>query len=132
MQSWPIHSLSLQAHRPQILTSTPDARAIALALPAGESLQEHEVHERAWVIVIEGEVEVLTPTGEATGLERGTLFAFEPNERHEVRARQDARLLLLLTPWPGTGHPGAMSLEDKAEARARAREHAGPDPASQQ
>ena len=26
---------------------------------------------------------------------------------HEVRARSDARLLLVLAPWPGDGHPGA-------------------------
>ena len=25
----------------------------------------------------------------------------------EVRARSDARLLLVLAPWPGEGHPGA-------------------------
>jgi hypothetical protein len=30
-----------------------------------------------------------------------------PQERHEVRATEDALLLLLLAPWPGPGHPGA-------------------------
>ena len=28
-----------------------------------------------------------------------------PNERHEVRAKSDARLVLILAPWPGAGHP---------------------------
>jgi len=37
----------------------------------------------------------------------GLLAVFEPGERHEVRARSDARLLLVLAPWPGEGHPGA-------------------------
>jgi hypothetical protein len=32
---------------------------------------------------------------------------FDPGERHEVRAVSDARLLLVLAPWPGAGHPGA-------------------------
>ena len=32
---------------------------------------------------------------------------FDPKERHEVRAVTDARLLLVLAPWPGEGHPGA-------------------------
>jgi hypothetical protein len=32
---------------------------------------------------------------------------FDPHERHEVRATRDARLLLVLAPWPGDGHPGA-------------------------
>jgi hypothetical protein len=32
---------------------------------------------------------------------------FDPNERHAVTAKSDARLLLVLAPWPGNGHPGA-------------------------
>jgi hypothetical protein len=32
---------------------------------------------------------------------------FDPHERREVRATSDARLLLVLAPWPGDGHPGA-------------------------
>ncbi len=43
MQSWDITA----PHTPQILSSSDDARAIVLDLPAGEGLQEHEVHERA-------------------------------------------------------------------------------------
>jgi quercetin dioxygenase-like cupin family protein len=35
----------------------------------------------------------------------GFLAHFEPGERHEVRATSDARLLLILSPWPGEGHP---------------------------
>jgi len=35
------------------------------------------------------------------------MAVFDPGERHEVRARSDARLLLVLAPWPGDGHPGA-------------------------
>jgi hypothetical protein len=37
----------------------------------------------------------------------GLLAVFDPAERHAVRARSDARLLLVLAPWPGAGHPGA-------------------------
>jgi len=33
------------------------------------------------------------------------LAVFDPGERHEVRARTDARVLLVLAPWPGQGHP---------------------------
>jgi hypothetical protein len=32
---------------------------------------------------------------------------FDPRERHTVTARTDTRLLLVLAPWPGDGHPGA-------------------------
>ena len=45
MNSWNVNDLELKAHAPQILSSTKDARAIALAIPAGESLQDHQVHE---------------------------------------------------------------------------------------
>jgi quercetin dioxygenase-like cupin family protein len=37
----------------------------------------------------------------------GFFVVFDPGERHEVHARSDARLLLVLAPWPGDGHPGA-------------------------
>ena len=33
-------------------------------------------------------------------------------------------LLLLLTPWPGDGHPGGMTLEEKGAAREDAAERA--------
>ena len=35
----------------------------------------------------------------------GFLAAFDPNERRELLATEDALLLLLLSPWPGKGHP---------------------------
>jgi quercetin dioxygenase-like cupin family protein len=125
MQSWDLKALDAEPHQPRILTSAEDARTIMLCLPAGEELQEHEVHERARVIVVEGEVHVTTPSGEAIPAGAGHLFEFDPGERRTITAGSDARLLLLLTPWPGDGHPGAMTLEQKGEARQRAAEHRG-------
>lgn len=124
MKSWDLRTIEAEPHEPQILSSGGDARAIVLNLPAGEQLQEHEVHERARVIVIDGEVEVSTPDGESVSAGSGHLFEFAPAERREIAARSDALLLLLLSPWPGDGHPGAMTLEQKAEARERAAERA--------
>ena len=77
-----------------------------LHLPAGESLQDHQVHERAHLVVVEGEVDVVRDGETVTG-GPGLLAVFDPGERHEVRARSAARLLLVLAPWPGDGHPGA-------------------------
>jgi len=120
MQSWNLKAVEAEPRQPQILASADDARTIVLSLPAGEQLQEHEVHERARLLVIEGEIEVESVEGETVAAADGHLFEFAPGERHTVSARSDARLLLMLSPWPGDGHPGAMTLEQKAEVRERA------------
>ena len=120
MKSWDIAAIELQAHAPQILSSTDDARAIVLQIPRGEALDEHQVHERAWLAVIDGEVEISTSDGERVTGGTGLFAEFDPAERHTVTARSDARILLLLTPWPAPDHPGAMTLEDKANARENA------------
>lgn len=120
MKSWDLRELDVTPHQPEILSTTDDSRAIVLHLPGGEQLGEHEVHERAWVVVLDGEIEMSTPEGERIRARNGHLFELAPRERHEVTAVADARLLLLLTPWPGDGHPGAMTLEAKGEARERA------------
>ena len=124
MKTWELGKLDLRPHAPQILSSTDDARAIAIEIPADESMQDHQVHERAWVAVVEGEVEITTAAGEQVVGGTGLLVEFDPRERHAVHARSRARILLLLTPWPGDGHPGAMTLEEKRHARERAAERA--------
>jgi redox-sensitive bicupin YhaK (pirin superfamily) len=104
MDTWDIRTLDVQPHHPEVLRSDDGAaRAIAIHLPAGEELSDHEVHERAYLVVVDGEVELDSETVGGPGL----LAVFDPRERHAVRARTDARLLLVLAPWPGDGHPGA-------------------------
>jgi quercetin dioxygenase-like cupin family protein len=105
METWNISELAVEARKPEVLASDGEGRVIAIELPAGERLSEHQVHERAWVVVISGRVEIGTPGGESVSGGAGLLAAFEPNERHEVAATEDARLLLVLSPWPGVGHP---------------------------
>jgi quercetin dioxygenase-like cupin family protein len=107
MEHWDLRNLDVEAHKPRILHSARgEARSIAILLPAGEELQEHEVHERAYLVVVDGEVEV-SDGGRAVTGGPGLAAVFDPHERHTVRARSDARLLLVLAPWPGDGHPGA-------------------------
>lgn len=120
MKSWNLEALDLKPSLPEILSSTSEARAIALDLRAGESLPDHEVHERAWLVILDGEVEVTSAGGERMSGGDGLLVEFAPTERHEVVARSNARLLLLLTPWPRAGHPGAMTIGQKLYARRRA------------
>jgi quercetin dioxygenase-like cupin family protein len=103
VDSWDIRSIDIEPHQPQVLRSDPEARVIAIHLPAGEALHEHQVHERAWLVVADGEVEV-EQGGRSEAGGPGYLAHFEANERHEVRAKSDARLLLILAPWPGEGH----------------------------
>ena len=124
MQNWNLKSIDAEPHQPLILASGEDARTVLINLPAGEEMREHQVHERARVLIVDGEVEVRTEGGEAVSAAAGHLFEFDPGERHTVAARSAARLLLVLSPWPGDGHPGAMTLEEKAEVRDRAAEHA--------
>ena len=104
MDSWDLSSLDVKPHAPQVLSSEDETRLVAIELPAGEELQEHQVHERSFLVVIEGQVEVVQD-GATTSGSRGFLAHFEPRERRQVRATADARLLLVLAPWPGVGHP---------------------------
>jgi quercetin dioxygenase-like cupin family protein len=108
MDTWDIASLPVEPRQPQVLRSDDETRVIAINLPAGERLQEHQVHERAWLIVADGEVEVDEGERTVTG-GPGLLLHFEPKERREVRATADARLILMLSPWPGEGHPRRRS-----------------------
>jgi quercetin dioxygenase-like cupin family protein len=105
VDSWDIRSLDVEPHRPQVLRSDGEVRLIALNLPAGEELQEHQTHERAYLVVVDGTIQV-DNGGETKDGPPGFVAHFEPNERREVRAGGDgARLLLFLGPWPGEGHP---------------------------
>jgi quercetin dioxygenase-like cupin family protein len=121
VKDWNLREAEVELKKPSILSTNDDARAILIALAAGQEMGEHEVHERALIVVVEGEVEVAAD-GASVRAAAGHLLETDPGERHEVRALSDSRLLLLLVPWPGEGHPGALSLEQKASARERAAE----------
>jgi quercetin dioxygenase-like cupin family protein len=104
LDSWDVRSLDVEPHNPKVLLSNDEMRAIAIHLPGGEELQEHQVHERTYLLVVDGEVEV-EQGGSTETAGPGYLAHFEPKARREVRAKTDARLLLILAPWPGEGHP---------------------------
>lgn len=124
VKTWKIDELETEPRKPEILDSTADARAIVIELPAGESLPDHQVHERAWLVLVAGEIVVTALEGSRATVEGGPglLVEFDPSERHRVDARADSRFLLLLTPWPGRGHPGTLTIEEKAHVRERAAE----------
>ena len=105
MESWDLGTIDVEPRSPVVLDSQEEGRAIVINLPAGEQLQEHQVHERAWVLVIAGRVRIDLPGGDSTVGGPGLLAVFDPAERHEVSAEEDSRILLVLSPWPGDGHP---------------------------
>jgi quercetin dioxygenase-like cupin family protein len=53
--------------------------------------------------VISGRV-AIEASGETVECDPGTVVTFDPGERHAVRGVEDARLLLVLAPWPAGGH----------------------------
>ncbi len=103
METWDIASLDVQPHKPEVLRTDREARLIVIELPAGEQMQDHQTHERGYLIVIGGQVEV-DQGGESTTGGPGFLAEFDPNERRGITAKEDSRLLLMLGPWPGEGH----------------------------
>ena len=108
METWDVRSLPLEPHRPQVLRSDAETRAIAINLPAGEELQEHQVHERAYMTVADGQIEIDQGADTVRG-GVGFLSHFAPGERRTVRAITDARIVLVLAPWPGEGHPSDLA-----------------------
>ena len=94
---------SLGRQKPRVLFSSPECRVVVLDLRSGEGLADHHVRERAVVEVISGRVSIETAE-EAVECEAGTLVTFAPGERHALRGLDDARLLLVLAPWPAAGH----------------------------
>ena len=106
METWHVSELDIEAHHPQVLRSDAETRAIAMQLPAGEQLQSHQVHERTYMIVVSGDIEICQDDGSVEG-GPGLLAHFAPNERRTIRAVTDARLVMVFAPWPGAGHPSA-------------------------
>jgi quercetin dioxygenase-like cupin family protein len=105
VQTWNVDEIPTPegSRSPVVLASEDDARAVLIGLNPGQSLGEHQVKEHAWLVVLDGAVE-LSAGGETVAAGRGTVARFMPDERHSVRSEDGARVLLLLAPWPGDGH----------------------------
>ncbi|HET9115037.1 MAG TPA: cupin domain-containing protein [Gaiellaceae bacterium] len=80
-----------------------ERRVVLIGLKAGQSLDEHQVKEAALLLVLEGTLRI-EADDETIDAGTETLVRFDPDERHSVTAEGEARLLLLLAPWPGEGH----------------------------
>jgi quercetin dioxygenase-like cupin family protein len=105
VQHWDLRSIdaprgTLDAH---VVHQDEGARAVLVVLDPGQALGEHQVKENAWIAIVEGTVQV-SAGGDTVELGPGGLLRFEPGERHSLSSSEGARILMVLTPWPGAGH----------------------------
>ena len=105
MQFWNLNEIEHPAGNrlAEAIETGDGARAIVIRLAPGEELGDHQVRERAWLTVIEGTARV-EAGADAVQAGPGTLFTFEPGERHCVASEGGTRIVMILSPWPGEGH----------------------------
>ena len=105
MDTWDLTSVDAPdgTRDPVVLQTADGARAVLIVLAPGQELREHEVKERAWVVVVDGSVRI-SSGGEDVDARVGRVATFAPGERHSLATETGARVLLLLAPWPGEGH----------------------------
>jgi quercetin dioxygenase-like cupin family protein len=105
VQSWDVKGIETPggSRSPIVLFTDEYARAVLIGLEPGQELGEHEMKEHAFVVVVDGVVQV-DADGQSVDAGAGTLLSFEREERRAVSSRDGARLLMLLAPWPGPGH----------------------------
>ena len=60
MQHWDLRSIDAPrgTRDPYVVHQDEGARAVLIALEPGQALGEHQVKENAWVVVVEGTVQV--------------------------------------------------------------------------
>ena len=106
MQSWNLLEIDTPdgSRSPVVLHSAEgESRVVLIALHPGQELGDHQVKEAALLAVVEGEATV-EAGDERIEAAPGTVVRFEPDERHAIASEGGARLLLVLSPWPGAGH----------------------------
>ena len=106
VQHWNIGELNEAdgSRSPHVLHSREgESRIVAMHLTLGQELGDHQVKEAALLVVVDGRVRV-EAGDESVDASVGSVFRFDPDERHSVAADGEARVLLVLAPWPGIGH----------------------------
>ena len=105
MQSWNLREIETPggSRSPVVLRSDDAARAVLIGLEPGQALGDHQVKERALVLVLDGTVRV-EAGGEGVEGTSGSFFSFDADERRSISTDAGAQILLVLAPWPGEGH----------------------------
>jgi quercetin dioxygenase-like cupin family protein len=80
VQSWNLLELETPGgtRSPIVLHSTDEARAVLIGIAPGQQLGDHQVHENAYMIVVEGRVQV-DSGGYSLAAGPGTLVRFVEN-----------------------------------------------------
>lgn len=104
MKTWNLSEIETpDGSRSPVVLHSQEARIVLLGFEPGQELGDHEVKEQAILTVVEGNVRV-DAGGESHEAGPGSLFVFDPQERHSISSEGGARVLLVLAPWPGEGH----------------------------
>ncbi len=113
MQSWDVKEIEAPkgTRRAATLETVDGARAIIIRLAPGEELGDHQVRERAWLMVVEGTA-CIDAGDSIVEAGPGTLLTLEPGERHGVSSEGGARIVMILSSWPGEGHYPAWPGDD--------------------
>ena len=105
MLSWNLREIETPggSRSPVVVHSEDEARAVLIGLEPGQRMGDHQVHERSWVLVLDGHVRI--ESGDETlDAGAGWLVRFDTAERRSISSDDGARILLVLAPWPGEGH----------------------------
>ncbi len=123
MKAWSVADMDVEPHHPLVLDSSDEGRLIVIELPAGEEMQEHRVHERAWLMVARGTIEIDDAEGETLGGGPGLVAEFNPNEsadgaRDRGRAHPAPALAVAGrgSPEPGLNRSGDERAQIRLEA----------------
>jgi quercetin dioxygenase-like cupin family protein len=114
VQSWDVTQIEAPegTRLAAVLETVDGARAIVIRLAPGEELGDHQVRERAWLMVVEGTARIAAGD-DVVEAGPGMLLTFEPGERHSVASEGGARIVLILSSWPAKGHYAAWPGEDR-------------------
>jgi mannose-6-phosphate isomerase-like protein (cupin superfamily) len=117
VQSWDVKEIQAPegTRLAAVLETVDGARAIIVRLGAGEELGDHQVRERAWLMVVEGTARI-EAGGDVVDAGPGTLLTLEPGERHSVASDGGARIVMILSSWPAEGHYPAWPGDDVPKA----------------
>ena len=117
VQSWDVKEIQAPegTRLAAVLETVDGARAIIVRLGAGEELGDHQVRERAWLMVVEGSAHV-EAGGDVVDAGPGTLLTLEPGELHSVASDGGARIVMILSSWPAEGHYPAWPGDDVPKA----------------